>query len=125
MIKRILIAIMLLAASASAAPDGLDSWYAGYNHEYFQDELPKTVVITKTLNDDRFMALTFYENGAYHIALNPKYNFSTKIERENLLHEMCHIRIFVEHDEEFEDHGPKWQACMLELAKKGAFADLW
>ena len=117
--------ITAMISFANAAPDSLDAWYAGYNHEYFQDELPKTTVITKELADDRFMALTFYENGRYHIALNPKYNFSNKIERENLLHESCHVRIFIEHEEEFDDHGPKWQACMLELANKGAFKDLW
>jgi hypothetical protein len=117
--------IMAMISFTNAAPDSLDSWFAGYNHAYFQDELPKTTVITKDLTDDRFMALTFYENGAYHIALNPKYNFSTKIERENLLHESCHILIFIEHEEEFDDHGPKWQHCMHRLADQGAFEDLW
>lgn len=117
--------MILIAATANAAPDNLDAWYAGFNHQYFQDELPKTVVITKTLDDDRFMALTFYENGRYHIALNPRYNISTKVERMNILHESCHIRMFVEGEEEFDDHGPKWQSCMLELAEKGAFASLW
>jgi len=104
----------------------LDVWYAAYNHEYFQDSLPKTTVITRNLADDRFMAQTFYENGYYHIAINPRYNESGKTEKLNLLHESCHLYIFVTHeDDEYDDHGPKWQACMHRLADENAFEQLW
>lgn len=104
----------------------LDTWYATYNHEYFQDELPKTVVITRNLTDDRFMAQTFYENNFYHISINPRFNESRKIEKFNLLHESCHIYIFINHEEdEFDDHGSHWQKCMHKLADQGAFELLW
>jgi len=97
MIKRLVLAITLLAAGASAQPDRhLDEWYASYNHAYFQDELPKNILITYDINDDRFMALTDYEGGRYHISFNMKYNFSNKMERFNLLHELCHVRQMVE-----------------------------
>lgn len=126
MIKRLVFAVALLAVGVSVQPDRhLDEWYASYNHAYFQDELPKDVLITRTLNDPRFMALTLYSDGHYHIDINPKYNLSTKTERINLLHESCHIRQFIEDDEEFDQHGPHFQNCMLGLAKQGAFSDLW
>lgn len=122
--------IALLTASGFASsriPDreqDLRAWYSGFNHTYFQDELPPAV-ITENLADDTKMAETFYEAGSYRVAINPKYNLSTKTERINLLHESCHILIFVEHDEEFDDHGPHWQACMHHLADQNAFDNLW
>lgn len=103
----------------------LTQWYLGYNHTYFQDALPNDVVLTRDLNDDRFMAITFYDTGQYHIQINPKYNISTKQERINLLHESCHVLLFIEQDTELDDHGPHWQACMMRLADAGAFKDLW
>lgn len=121
----IFLAVLFAVTPVVAQDHDLGQWYAGYNHKYFQDELPKDVIISRTLADDRFMAITFYDNGRYHIELNPKYNLSTKTERINLLHESCHIRIFIEHDEEFDDHGPHWQACMHRLSDQGAFEDIW
>ena len=103
----------------------LDAWYATYNHEYFQDELPKTTVITRNLADDRFMAQTFYENGYYHIAINPRLNSASTVEKMTLLHEDCHIYLIITHDVEFNDHGNHWQKCMRDLADRGAFGLLW
>jgi hypothetical protein len=126
LIKRILLILLLTALPITAQQDRhLDEWYASFNHSYFQDELPANTVITRNLTDDRFMAITEYENGRYHIGINPKYNISSKSERINLLHEMCHIRGFIEHDDEFDQHGLKWQTCMHSLADQKAFEDLW
>jgi predicted SprT family Zn-dependent metalloprotease len=126
MIKRLVVAIILLAASTSGQPDRhLDEWYASYNHAYFQDELPAKVIITRNLRDDRFIALTEYSGGFYHIEFNKKYTVSDITERETLLHEMCHLRQFVEHDDEFDQHGRHWQACMHKLADEKAFENLW
>lgn len=126
MLKQIfLIAILMMPQAISSQDRQLDSWYASYNHQYFQDELPATTVITRNLADDRFMAITEYDDGRYHIGINPRYNISTKTERINLLHEMCHIRGFIEHDDEFDQHGAKWQQCMHSLADQGALELLW
>lgn len=103
----------------------LDPWYQGYNQKYFNNQLPKTVVISYTLNDNRFMALTDYSNGYFHITFNMKYAESDKQLHFTLLHEMCHIRLLSEQEVEFDMHGPKFQSCMLDLAKSGAFNDLW
>ncbi len=138
--RKLLLSIIVLvfAVSISAKPrpkdtpkfeqddqHTLNQWYFAFNHQYFQDELPNDVIITRTLNDDRFMALTFENSEHYHIAINPKYNISTKSERIDLLHEMCHVQMFIENDYQLDDHGSHWQACMHRLANQGAFENLW
>ena len=122
-----LVLVMLFAAiSVTAQSDRhLNEWYAGYNHAYFHDELPIDVRITRNLHDDRFVAQTEYTNGFFHIEINPRFNQAESIERETLLHEQCHILMAVEKTEEFNQHGQKWQACMMSLAKQGAFEGLW
>jgi len=106
-------------------PINLDAWYAGYNEKYWGGELPNDVVITRNLHDDRFMAITVPTGRSYEIDLNMKYLPSPKEEKETLLHETCHIQIFVEDTPEINDHGPKWQACMHRITKEGAMEDLW
>lgn len=131
--KRLLAILALLtfllsqsALGAAVTKDrNLDPWYRGYNQKYFNNQLPQAVVISYTLHDDRFMALTDFDNGYFHIAFNMKYAESGKQLRSTLLHEMCHIRLSGDDDVEFDMHGPKFQSCMLDLAKAGAFEDLW
>lgn len=126
MLKSIVLGLLLTLPTGISGQDRhLDEWYASFNHSYFQDELPKMVVITRNLADDRFMAITDYDNGYFHIGINPKFNLSTKTERINLIHEMCHVQGFVEHDDEFDQHGMKWQACMHRVADQNGFNDLW
>ena len=93
---------------------------------YFRDALPANVVITRNLTDDTKMAKTEMAGGYYHIAFNPRFNQSSKTERLNLLHEMCHVYVEVGGYHEFDDHGPIWESCMhVQLADRGAFDDLW
>lgn len=123
--KRLILIFGLIAISALAAPDRLDPWYRGFNHSYFRDELPADVVITHNLSDDTRIAQTEYSHGFYHIEFNPKYNRAQKVELETLLHEQCHILVAVEKAEEFDEHGQHWQTCMQDLARHGAFTNLW
>lgn len=129
MLKRVLSALLIFTAVGAVAgqtrQDHLDPWYRGFNEKYFGSELPQTVVISHNLYDGRFQALTEYANGYYHIEFNPKYNQAGRTELFTLLHEMCHIRQLSSNENDFDDHGPKWQSCMHELANKGAFEDLW
>lgn len=124
-------ALVLLAPGiSSGTPDPLDAWYRGYNEVYFNNELPN-VLIDHSLTDDRFMALTSFSNGFYHIQFNPKFGYhpnpkGTSItELRNLLHESCHVEIFIQNAEQFDDHGSHWQSCMYRLAKLKAFENLW
>ena len=133
--KLVLLLVLVAMFSKTLAPaavDPLDSWYRAYNNIYFQKELPDTVYITHDLTDDRFMAVTDrLLSGAYHIRFNVKYGYTpipggiSVEELRNLLHESCHVLLFVEKDEELNDHGPHWQNCMHRLANMGAFENLW
>lgn len=125
--KIFLVLVIALFAQSVPAIDSLDAWYCGYNQSLFSGELPRTTVVNHNLHDDRFMALTMYNDSGrfYEITLNPKYEVSPKQGRMNLLHEMCHLRQMSTGEVEFDDHGKKWQACMHDLANKNAFEDLW
>ena len=126
MILLLFLTVMLFAKPIRSDDRHLDTWYATYNHEYFQDELPKNVVITRNLTDDSFSAFTFYTDNWFHIAINPRLNIDPGAEKMTLLHESCHIYIAVTHeDNEPNNHGPKWQACMHRLANENAFESLW
>ncbi len=127
---RIIVLTILLFGTVVIAQDRLDPWVRGLNEKYFNSELPATIVVSHNLHDDRFQALTdtTTEHGVvyYHLMFNPKYNISTKTEQLNLFHELCHVRQMINNEvDSLDDHGPHWQSCMLELAKKGAFRDLW
>lgn len=122
-----LLTLTLLFSLSPAPPVDLQVWFAGYNEMYFNDALPKTVLVDWHLNDPRYLGLTDYEEHGeyYHIMLNPEYNKSGKTARLTLLHEMCHVSLRHDDDVEFDQHGPKWQACMHRLANAGAMEDLW
>jgi SprT-like family protein len=129
-LKRIILAVLILAMAGSltgqSQRDRLDPWYRGFNDKYFNNELPQNVLITHDVHDDRFVAYTEeYKTGFYHISFNPKLNLSGRQELETLLHESCHIQILSSGETEDDDHGPKWQSCMHELANKGALEELW
>lgn len=119
--------VLFAVPVAPAVPDSLELWYQGYNVALFNHELPDKIMIDTNYRDDRYMAVTDYQEHAqiYIIRTNPKYNQSPKQARENLLHEMCHMRQLVSGEIEFDDHGPKWQSCMHELANAKAFEDIW
>lgn len=92
---------------------------------YFNQSLPADVVITHELKDDRFMGVSYRAGGKYWIEINPKYEPSPKQSKAILLHEMCHIELWTEGEDEPDDHGPKWQHCMHGLANMGAYESLW
>lgn len=131
LILSLALALMVPSYLSPAVQDPLDAWYVGYNHAYFQDRLPKTVIISHSLDNDYRMAETTpFTNNYYHIDFNPKYGYhpgnGTSItELRNLLHEMCHVQVFVENAYEFDDHGAHWQGCMHRLADMRAFDNLW
>lgn len=109
------------------APDRLEPWYLGYNVKYFNGELPTDIQITHDLVNDCCMAVTNYvgKTGLSSIQFNKKYEPSLKQARMTLLHEQCHIFLATHNEFELDDHGPKWQICMHDLSRKGAFEDLW
>jgi hypothetical protein len=112
----------------------LDAWYNSYNHQYFNGELPEAgtlsppdVIIDFHLSDPKKLGITIFgeADGYIRMSFNPDYIKSQNTLKMTMLHEQCHIELFVEDIHTLDDHGPEWQACMLRLAEKGAFHDLW
>lgn len=101
-------------------PHDLDRVYASNNSEYFSDKLPKDVVIDWSEKEEESMAVTEVDYGRFHIKLNPFYVRADRTAWLVLLHEQCHIETW---DEALkgEEHGHKWQLCMLRLEMSGAY----
>lgn len=113
--------------SAVISNEKLNSWYRGYNEEYFANQLPKNTVVKLgdlTPQDDIGMS-QILPNGNWIIIIDRAKNPSPVQARMTLLHESCHVRTYIRGMAEFEVHGDKFQACMLQLAHQGAFKELW
>lgn len=113
--------------SATMTNEKLNQWYRGYNEEYFANELPKDTTVKwgdLTLQDDIGLS-ELRPDGTWVIVLDRANNPSPVQARLTLLHESCHVRTWVRNMTEFETHGDKFQACMLQLAHQGAFKELW
>lgn len=115
--------------------------YRADNELYFNNELPNNIEVIES--EIPGAEIDFQKDGGidvgdtahqpgthwYKIYISPTFNLTTTDERETVLHEACHVKMWEiaeKHELPYDGgHGPEWQACMLDLAKKGAFADLW
>jgi len=105
--------------AAKGRCEGLLAWYADYNSGYFQDKLPKNVIID--YDEHEYLASTMLtNNGRFRISFNKDYASSPRVAHLFLLHEMCHIKTWDEWDN-LSDHGPHWRSCMLVLDFDNAF----
>lgn len=95
-------------------------FYQEYNQEFFGNKLPQNTIVDFSESDGAMARTTLYHSGRYHIGLNLKYSSANRTARLMILHEMCHIKNFVELYKNGEDHGPHWRACMLALEMQGA-----
>jgi hypothetical protein len=113
---------LLFASSVTAASQctNLKAWYDSYNTEYFDDTLPKDIVIERVKLPDRVLARTVETHGQFHIQFNKTNNMGADYEHLTLLHESCHIKTW----DESAMHGKDWAACMYMLQGKKAFTDL-
>ncbi|MGH7744615.1 MAG: SprT-like domain-containing protein [Candidatus Dormibacteria bacterium] len=100
--------------------------YDAFNVMYFSAKLPRVDVQVSNEKNSEWMGRTD-ECGSrcFLITISSPWNPSPREQSFTLLHEMCHVKMAVENINEFNMHGPKWQECMLELANKGAFNQLW
>jgi hypothetical protein len=108
--------------------------YQSDNELYFNNQLPPADVKEEDLELDpdgmKYYGQTWHPKGShdYAIRINP---FDDEVtEEETMLHEVCHVSVMENEmaaGEEVKEnyHGPEFQDCMLTLAKKGAFRDLW
>lgn len=102
----------------------LQAWYDGFNEEYFSNRLQKAEVKWDDLTAKNDMGLTERRpDGSILITLDRATNNTRKTAQWTVAHETCHVAVPA--GLEFEDHGPKFQNCMVNLATHGAFADIW
>ncbi len=113
--------------------------YQTYNELYFDNKLPKKIeILEEDVPDskEQLMGATFHTVGThyYKMYISPTFNESQNEEEWTLMHEQCHILVWEQKEEEGtaqiyaavgNRHGKIFQDCMLDLAKKGAFATIW
>jgi len=133
---QILIVLALSFTFGNVTKYDLKTDYLNYNTDYFYGALPaNTSVIWGDLSQyDDMGRIDERGNGSMLITIDPRYHMTLKQADMSLLHEMCHektgLRINIsvgltQEEEGFDGHGPVFQNCMIDLAKKGAFKDLW
>jgi len=96
----------------------LRTFYDDSNTAFFDGKLPQDVVITRTEHDPRWMATTSkLPDGRFLIKMNTRYTAAQRVAFQTMLHEECHVKTW----SEFDEHGPRWKACMVGLDIQGAF----
>jgi SprT-like family len=108
----------------------LKAHFKADNDEFFNGALPGNVEFNYEERNPQYEASTLKEkDGHYRISLNPVYATSQRHIDYLLLHELCHVKTWDEstrHTDIWGDkmHGPKWQACMLQIDAAGGFRRL-
>lgn len=103
----------------------LDAWYDWYNESFFLNQLPKNTEIRwADLTQNHDMGETFcdLEHKTCRILLDRETNRVPRTAQWTLVHELCHIK--VPSGRELE-HGPLFQQCMIDVAVRGGFRDIW
>jgi hypothetical protein len=103
----------------------LQAWYESFNEIYFFSQLPKNVEVKwGDLTAKDYMGLTTRRlDGSILITIDRAMNPARRTAAATVAHETCHVAVPL--GTEFEDHGEKFQACMVNLAVHGAFTDIW
>jgi hypothetical protein len=103
----------------------LQSWYAGFNEEYFDDKLPKdTVIAWADLTARKYMGSTVCDvlGKNCRIQIDQFTNKTPRTTRMTIAHETCHVATW---GQDKIDHGMYFQNCMRQMANKGAFENIW
>jgi hypothetical protein len=115
-------------ANGTVDVEYLQRTYAAYNNGYFQNKLTDTPKIDLLEPDPTNMASTYCDpDGGCVIHLNTKYVAAPRVGDQTLLHEMCHIKTWMQDmdDKGLQvDHGKHWRTCMLNLDTQGAFREI-
>jgi len=98
----------------------LSEKYNNDNRKWFRSKLPSNVKVYYG-DADGNTAMVTPEGNTFYIEINPRYN-SPNQEMLSLFHEECHIAVWKENG---TAHSLPFQECMLDLAQRGAFSDLW
>jgi hypothetical protein len=127
-----LLTLLFLLSPVSGAPRAthtrLSAWYRSYNTTYFGGKLlPNVDVRWADLSAAGDLGSTTCTASFDWCAifLDSATNRAEVTTRLTLLHEMCHIKVGMSGKDPPDEHGPPFQACMMDLAKQGALNDLW
>lgn len=101
----------------------LQDSYRIYNEEYFHNKLTKTPTIRIATNIVA-MADTVCDFGSCTMRFNIRYAAAPRMASLDLLHEMCHIKVWGQEGTGQDSHDRVWRSCMLSLDMQGAFREL-
>jgi hypothetical protein len=124
---------VLIVGTVSASPrltdERLQGWFDFWNTTLWEGKLPPTSVRWGDLTAQNDMGHTLChstdEGWRCSIVIDRDTNPVERSAKFTLLHEMCHVAVDTSSASEFDEHGPKFQACMLQLGKDGVLKDLW
>lgn len=113
-----------------ALQQNLQADFEAYNNEYFGGELPTVSVlyIDEGPNADIGDTVCTLSKQSPMICTITINSYDDRNEREadlTLFHETCHVYTYQHGTDDFDPHGPHWQACMHQLADEKAFDTLW
>ena len=103
--------------------------YRTLNDDYFYGGLPisKTTIVLGdlTAQDDTAM-IEIRDDGTWLITIDRGMHKTEKQAEMSLIHEMCHQEDFQgKANEGLDGHSYAFQACMVSVAERGGFKDLW
>src|SRR5579885_360065 len=140
LIKKIIIIFGLALITSyllGASPKyNLQNDFDYYNEQYFYGALPNnTKVIWSDLSRYNDMArMDKRPDGSVLISIDPRLNPDLREADMSLLHEMCHEKLelrinvpagYTAIESSLDPHGPAHEQCMIDLAERHAFHDLW
>ena len=110
-------------SSSGRSPD-LTQLFSGINSIYFGGSLRATVYLTNQKENSWMGDTSICGDKIYCILVNEQLTPAEREREWTVLHEACHVYTLQKGIDEVS-HGPEWQACMLNLADKGAFRGIW
>lgn len=126
----LLVLSFLLAAPTSAQvtdDQDLNAFYRHVNRLYFHGRLKGACVhLVNGLLRDYQAEARVHESDApcnYIIEVDDLLEPLGNDAKMDVYHEMCHIANWKKHV--VQDHGPRWENCMIKLAQAGAFRGIW
>jgi hypothetical protein len=110
----------------------LRTTYDQYNQDWFAEVLPKnTTVIYSDLTPWKELgAVDRRADGTWLVRIDRQTNPTLNSAYMTLLHELCHVKLGIVVELKiggsgWDEHGHPFQACMIDLANKGAFERIW
>jgi len=104
----------------------LEQWYAQLNGQYFNDRLPRGVVVAyeQGLLGRGRAAESSIISGTVLIRLDDNLVPFSSVSMLLVAHETCHVALWNVPQPQGE-HGREFQTCMRSLARAGAFEGVW